>query len=73
MRDDGFAVSSNAASYRMFDDVPLVIPEVNSEHQKLVDAQRDNRGWSGFIVTNPNCSTIMLCNDVEAPYAAGAH
>ncbi len=58
--DDGFAVSSNAASYRMFDDVPLLIPEVNSEHLKLVDAQRDNRGWSGFIVTNPNCSTIML-------------
>jgi len=57
---DGFAVSSNAASYRMFDDVPLLIPEVNSEHLKLVDAQRDDRGWTGFIVTNPNCSTIML-------------
>jgi len=56
----GFAVSSNAASYRMFDDVPLLIPEVNKEHAKLIDIQKERRAWDGFIVTNPNCSTIML-------------
>ena len=57
---DGFGVSSNAASYRMFDDVPLLIPEVNKDHAKLIDLQKAQRGWGGFIVTNPNCSTIML-------------
>ncbi|MCK4270723.1 MAG: aspartate-semialdehyde dehydrogenase [Methanogenium sp.] len=55
----GVGVCSNAASHRMNVDVPLVIPEVNSEHLGLIDVQRDN-GCEGFIVTNPNCSTIIL-------------
>ena len=57
---EGYGVSSNAASYRMFDDVPLIIPEVNKDHAKLIELQQKQRGWGGFIVTNPNCSTIML-------------
>ena len=45
----------------MDEDVPLLIPEVNHEHLSLIDAQRRARGFDrGFIVTNPNCSTIML-------------
>ncbi len=56
----GVAVCSNARSHRMEPDVPLVIPEVNPDHLGLIDVQRD-RGRDGFIVTNPNCSTIMLC------------
>ncbi|HZD44349.1 MAG TPA: aspartate-semialdehyde dehydrogenase, partial [Methanomicrobiales archaeon] len=56
----GIAVCSNARSHRMDPDVPLVIPEVNPDHLGLIDVQRD-RGRDGFIVTNPNCSTIMLC------------
>ncbi|MEA2034467.1 MAG: aspartate-semialdehyde dehydrogenase [Euryarchaeota archaeon] len=55
----GVGVCSNAASHRMNVDVPLVIPEVNPEHLGLIDIQRDN-GCEGFIVTNPNCSTIVL-------------
>jgi len=55
----GVGVCSNAASHRMNVDVPLVIPEVNPEHLGLIDVQRDN-GCDGFIVTNPNCSTIVL-------------
>jgi aspartate-semialdehyde dehydrogenase len=55
----GVAVFSNAASHRMDEDVPLVIPEVNPDHLGLIDVQRD-RGRDGFIVTNPNCSTIVL-------------
>lgn len=55
----GVGVFSNAASHRMDDDVPLVIPEVNPDHLGLIDVQRD-RGRDGFIVTNPNCSTIVL-------------
>lgn len=56
----GIAVCSNARSHRMEPDVPLVIPEVNPDHLALIDIQRD-KGRDGFIVTNPNCSTIMLC------------
>ena len=42
-------------------DVPLLIPEVNHEHLALIDAQRAGRGYDrGFIVTNPNCSTIVI-------------
>jgi aspartate-semialdehyde dehydrogenase len=56
----GAVVLSNARSYRMEPDVPLLIPEVNAGHLALLDAQRRNRGWSGAIVTNANCSTIVL-------------
>ncbi len=55
----GIGVCSNASSHRMEKHIPLVIPEVNPEHLELIDAQR-KEGWDGFIVTNPNCSTIML-------------
>lgn len=57
----GFPVISNSSAFRMDSDVPLLIPEVNSEHLALLDVQRKNRaGQQGYVVTNPNCSTIML-------------
>ncbi len=56
----GHAVVSNSSYYRMEADVPLVIPEVNPGHLALVRAQRRERGWSGMIVTNPNCTTVGL-------------
>jgi aspartate-semialdehyde dehydrogenase len=57
--DAGIAVCSNASSHRMEPTIPLVVPEVNPDHLGLIDVQRDT-GRDGFIVTNPNCSTIML-------------
>ena len=57
--DAGIAVCSNASSHRMEPTIPLVVPEVNPDHLGLIDVQRD-AGQDGFIVTNPNCSTIML-------------
>jgi len=57
--DAGIAVCSNASSHRMESSVPLVVPEVNPDHLGLIDVQRD-KGRDGFIVTNPNCSTIMM-------------
>lgn len=57
---EGFVVASNASAYRMEEDVPLVIPEVNPDHLGLIEVQRRKRGWDGFIVTNPNCTTIVL-------------
>ena len=57
---EGFVVASNASAYRLENDVPLVIPEVNPDHLDLIEVQKRNREWDGFIVTNPNCTTIML-------------
>ena len=56
----GHLVISNARSYRMDPLVPLLIPEINPDHLSLLPAQRRERGWSGAIVTNPNCSTVVL-------------
>ena len=57
----GYPVISNSSAFRMDADVPLLIPEVNHDHLALIDTQRSNNGnRKGFIVTNPNCSTIML-------------
>jgi aspartate-semialdehyde dehydrogenase len=56
----GHVVVSNARSFRMMDDVPLLIPEINPEHLALVQVQRRERGWRGAIVTNPNCSVVAL-------------
>ncbi len=53
----GAAVCSNASSYRQAADVPLLLPEVNPDHIKLVEIQRRNRGWRGCILTNPNCTS----------------
>lgn len=56
----GFMVASNASAFRQEPDVPLMIPEVNADHLGLLEVQRDSRKWDGAIVTNPNCSVIML-------------
>ncbi len=56
----GFAVCSNASAHRMDADVPLLIPDVNPEHTALIPVQKKARGWKGFIVTNPNCTTTHL-------------
>ena len=56
----GFIMSSNSSNFRMDPDVPLIIPEVNPEHLKLIEAQKKQRGWDGFIVKNPNCTTIVF-------------
>jgi aspartate-semialdehyde dehydrogenase len=56
----GHIVVSNTRSFRMDPLVPLLIPEVNPDHLALLDEQRRAKGWRGAIVTNPNCSTVML-------------
>ena len=56
----GSAVCSNASSYRRAEDVPLLLPEINADHIHLIKEQRKNKGWSGCIVTNPNCTSTGL-------------
>jgi aspartate-semialdehyde dehydrogenase len=60
LADAGHAVSTNASKHRMDPDVPLLVPEVNWNHLEAVAAQRERRRSRGFIVANPNCSTIAL-------------
>lgn len=53
----GVAVISNNSAHRWTRDVPMLIPEVNPQHARLIDSQRANRGWSkGLIAVKPNCS-----------------
>src|SRR5258708_13920143 len=57
----GYPVVSNSRNHRMDPDVPLLIPEVNAAHLDAIPVQQKNRGYgTGFIVTNPNCSTPGL-------------
>jgi aspartate-semialdehyde dehydrogenase len=56
----GHVVVSNSRNHRMERDVPLLVPEINPDHLKLVPLQQRARGWKGQIVTNPNCSTVVL-------------
>jgi aspartate-semialdehyde dehydrogenase len=53
----GYVVSSNASAFRQDPDVPMIIPEVNGDHIKMVEWQAAKRGWKGLIVTSPNCTT----------------
>ncbi|MBI1765595.1 MAG: aspartate-semialdehyde dehydrogenase [Acidobacteria bacterium] len=57
----GYPVISNSSSYRMPDDVPLVVPEINPDHLDIIPYQQKKRGYGkGYLVTNPNCTTIGL-------------
>ncbi|HTV13582.1 MAG TPA: aspartate-semialdehyde dehydrogenase [Acidobacteriaceae bacterium] len=56
----GCAVISNSSAFRMHEDVPLVIPEVNADHLPILENQQWRKDSGGYIVTNPNCSAIGL-------------
>ncbi len=56
----GAFVVTNTRTHRMESDVPLLIPEANADHLVLIDRQKTERGWSGAILANPNCSTAAL-------------
>jgi aspartate-semialdehyde dehydrogenase len=62
----GHIVVSNSKNHRMERDVPLLVPEINPDHLGLVAGQQRNRGWKGQIVTNPNCSTVVLTMGLAA-------
>jgi aspartate-semialdehyde dehydrogenase len=62
----GYVVSSNSSNGRMDADVPLTIPEVNPDHVDLIEVQRDERGWDGALLKNPNCSTITMVPPLKA-------
>ena len=63
----GYPVISNSSSFRMDEDVPLLIPEINADHLGLIEVQRKKRGYGkGFIVTNPNCAIASIAPPLAA-------
>jgi len=66
----GAIVITNTRVHRMDPDVPLVVPEVNAGHVDLLERQRRQRGWSGAILANPNCSTAALVVALAPLHAA---
>ena len=63
----GFPVISNSSSYRMDEDVPLLIPEINADHLALIETQKRKRGFGkGYIVTNPNCAIVSFAPPLAA-------
>jgi len=62
----GVSVCSNASAFRREPDVPILLPEVNADHVRLVEWQRRERGWAGCIVTNPNCTSTGLTVALKA-------
>ena len=53
---EGFIVISNASAHRACVDVPVIIPEINPEHLKVLSLQQKRRGWKGVLIAKPNCS-----------------
>ncbi len=53
-------VISTASAYRYFDDSFTYLPSINDQHVKIIETQRENRDWNGFVVPQPNCTTIGL-------------
>jgi aspartate-semialdehyde dehydrogenase len=67
----GYAVCSNASAFREVADIPLLIPEVNADHLGMIAKQRQLRGWSGLIVTSPNCTitgVVMALKPLHTAY-----
>ena len=63
----GYPVISNSSCYRMDEDVPLLIPEINHEHVGMIQMQQQRRGFGkGFIVTNPNCAVASFAPPLAA-------
>lgn len=63
----GYPVISNSSSFRMDEDVPLLIAEINADHLGLIETQKKKRGFGkGFIVTNPNCAVASFAPPLAA-------
>jgi len=68
------AVISTASAFRYDEDVPILIPGINSEHAKLINVQKKARGWKGFITPIPNCTTTGLAITLKPIYESfGVH
>lgn len=60
LAETGHTICSNASAYRMHEHVPILLPEVNADHVRLIDVQRRIYGWSGGLATNSNCTAAPV-------------
>jgi aspartate-semialdehyde dehydrogenase len=60
LAERGHMVCTNASTYRMLDEAPILLPEINADHAALVTVQRQKYGWTGGIVTNSNCTAAPV-------------
>ncbi len=61
LAEAGHVVCTNASTNRMVEDVPLLLPEANADHVRLIDVQRARRGWhTGALVANSNCTSMPV-------------
>ncbi len=58
-------VISTASAYRYEPDTPVLLPDVNPTHIEMIKAQQQNRGWNGYVVPGPNCTTIGLVSTLK--------
>jgi aspartate-semialdehyde dehydrogenase len=61
-------VISTAAAFRMEPDMPIFVSTINADHARLIDRQRQRRGWKGFITPQPNCTTMGLATTLKPVY-----
>jgi len=61
-------VISTSSAYRYEDDVPILIPGINDEQAELLEVQKKNRGWKGWIAPLPNCTTTGLAITMKPLY-----
>ena len=61
-------VISTASAFRMEPDVPIFVSTINAGHARLIDRQRQARGWKGFVTPQPNCTTIGLATTLKPIY-----
>ncbi|MGI5071021.1 aspartate-semialdehyde dehydrogenase [Treponema pectinovorum] len=69
---EGLPVVSNASANRWTEDVPMLIPEINSAHLDVIAEQKKHHGWDkGFIAVKPNCSLQTYMMPIFALQQAG--
>jgi len=61
-------VISTSSAYRYEDDVPILIPGINDEQAELLEVQKKNRGWKGWVAPLPNCTTTGLAITMKPLY-----
>ena len=61
-------VISTSSAYRYEDDVPILIPGINDEQSELLEIQKKNRGWKGWVAPLPNCTTTGLAITMKPLY-----
>jgi len=61
-------VISTSSAYRYEDDVPILIPGINDEQAELLEVQKKNRNWKGWVAPLPNCTTTGLAITMKPLY-----